>query len=198
MYKRQGYLNAPGGSLAVYEHFVHGLHRLAAFKDFFEGGTAVRPKPARDHFAAREALWRGMVKGNRLLVAAQNPFAEAGQTTSLPVQYGSLSTTLTLQGREVLLCAFDVPAGPASGLSLSVWPPPAAGGRLQASVQAAAAETAQVSLLTVAGKTLYRQALTLSPGSNPLAFSGLPLPAGLYLLHVQTPTGSVSQRVVVE
>lgn len=199
LWESPGYLNAPAGSLAVYEHFVHGLHRLSGFRDFFDGGSFVSPRPARDHFAAREAIWRGVLKGNRLLVAAQNPFAEAGQPTALRVQYGSFSTTLQLQGREVFLCAFTLPDAPAAaGLSLGIAPNPVVAGELHASLQATAAETAQVQLVTVSGKNIHTQSVSLLPGPNALTIRGLHLAPGLYLLRVQTPTASLSKRVVVK
>ena len=64
---------------AAYEHFTHGLYRLSRFADQFQGPhELVIETPARDLMDKQLPVWRGVVKDNTILVAAQNPYADEG------------------------------------------------------------------------------------------------------------------------
>lgn len=97
-------------NFSAYEYFVKGLHRLSTFKDFFEGDyELVIEESAHELNRKRGAVWRGVVKGSNLLVAAHNPFARSDtDETIVAVKYGNFSRLITLTGYEVFLCSFDM------------------------------------------------------------------------------------------
>ncbi|MET3128770.1 hypothetical protein ABID42_003889 [Arcicella rosea] len=95
---------------SIYESYIYGLYRLSEFKDFFTGNyRLVIPKNAYDHFKDQDAIWRGVVKGNEILIAAINEFAQDGATTELTVHYGNWSQKINLKGKETFLCKFTLP-----------------------------------------------------------------------------------------
>jgi hypothetical protein len=102
----------PGGrqeNYAPYEHFIYGLYRLSQFKDMFEGNyELVINQSARDHMELQNPLWRGVVNGNHILIAAQNPYAGDQEETSINVFYNKWYRTIKLKGKEVFLCKFDL------------------------------------------------------------------------------------------
>ena len=93
---------------ATYEYFINGLYRLSQHKDMFEGAYELLiPQAARDHYELRNTIWRGVVKGNQILIAAHNPYATENQTDSLLVTYKGWAKKIALKGRETALCRFD-------------------------------------------------------------------------------------------
>ncbi|MCU0468254.1 MAG: T9SS type A sorting domain-containing protein [Arcicella sp.] len=93
-----------------YETYINSLYRLSQFKDFFTGNyRLVMPKTAYQHFQDRDPVWRGVVKGNEILVAAINEFANDNETTDLTVNYGGWSQKISLKGKETFLCKFSLP-----------------------------------------------------------------------------------------
>jgi hypothetical protein len=186
-----------GANLSVYEHFVNGLYRLSQFRDFFEGNYQLYlPKPARDHFADRDAVWRGVVKGNRILVAAQNPYADDGRTTTLPIRFGDWQTTISLTGTDVFLCAFTLPEGTGSR-SLSVFPNPVQT-TFTARYTSAFAVSGTVQLFDRTGRLLREQPVqSAQPATLDSAMSVRGLPAGLYLVRVVDGGTVLSQKLVV-
>ena len=183
---------------ATYEQFIYGLYRLSRFADFFSGDFRLLiPKTARDHFADRDAVWRAVVKGNRILVAAHNPFADDGRMTNLPVQFGAWQTTLTLKGTEVFLCAFDLPGGTPGG-ELSVFPNPATG---TTNVRYASSFPIQATLqLTdLLGRDVYQQTLRSASADAltlPLDLKGLT--AGVYFLKLVDGGAVFSRKLVIQ
>ncbi len=94
---------------ATYEHFIYGLYRLSAFKEMFTGEyQLVIPQSARDQMVLQNPIWRGVVKNGQILVAAQNPYANDGQSTSVTVNHENWTRTITLNGKNVFLCQFDL------------------------------------------------------------------------------------------
>ncbi|NIJ54942.1 T9SS type A sorting domain-containing protein [Dyadobacter arcticus] len=94
---------------APYEYFIKGLYRLSLFKDMFEGVyQLVIPESARDLMEKQTPVWRGVVKGNDILIAAQNPYAADNQTTDIVVSHQNWSKSISLKGKEIFLCKFDL------------------------------------------------------------------------------------------
>jgi hypothetical protein len=189
---------ASGENLSTYEYFVNGLYRLSRFRDFFDGDhRLVIPKPARDHFADRDAVWRGVVKGNRILIAAHNPYADDGRATTLSVRFGDWQTTLTLNGTEVFLCAFDLPAGTGNIQTLSVFPNPAQS-TVTARYASAFAVNGTLQLFDGTGRLLREQPLqSTQPATLDATLSVQGLPPGLYLVRVRDGGTVVSQKLLV-
>lgn len=94
---------------APYEHFIYGLYRLSMFKDMFEGNyQLIINQSARDHMQLQNPIWRGVVKDNYILIAAQNPYAGDQEETSVNVVYQKWYKTIKVKGKEVFLCKFDL------------------------------------------------------------------------------------------
>lgn len=187
---------------APYEHFIYGLYRLSEFKDMLEGDyDLVIPMSARDHMEQQNPVWRGIVKNNHILIAAQNPYAADNATTSITVSYQNWARNITLKGKEVFLCKFDLNDtvnGVEPTLNLvNVFPNPAA-------------RELNVSLEGINGVTDVDFALTNSKGQiflqQPLkAFAGqsrttIPLPrlaAGMYFARFTTNNRTVIKKVAI-
>jgi Secretion system C-terminal sorting domain len=95
---------------ATYEIYINSLFRLSQFKEFFTGNfQLIIPKSAYQHFQDRDPIWRGVIKGNEILIAAINEFANESETTELVVNYGDWSQKISLKGKEIFLCKFPLP-----------------------------------------------------------------------------------------
>lgn len=93
----------------VYERFQKGLFRLSEYKTFFTGDfELVIPKSAREHFVDKDVVWRGVIKGNKILVAAQNPFASQNEKTNILLEYKNFKKEIELNGKEILLQVFEL------------------------------------------------------------------------------------------
>lgn len=109
---------------------------------------------------------------------------------------GSTTGTATLQRTYLglLSSAPDLPSGIGEVL---VYPNPTLD-RLYLSFTATAATPAALQLLNSAGQTVWAGASTTRSGLNVLEINQLPaLPAGVYHLSVQVPSGQFSRNVVV-
>jgi hypothetical protein len=185
-----------------YEHFIYGLYRLSQFKDMLDGNyQLVIPMSARDNMEQQNPVWRGIVKGQNILIAAQNPYAADGATTSITVSYQNWARNITLKGKEVFLCKFDLNDsvnGVEPSLDMvNVYPNPAS-------------QELNVSLAGINGVTDVDFALTNSKGQSLLqqklkAFAGetktsipLPkLPSGIYFARFTTVNRTVIKKVVI-
>jgi len=93
----------------VYEHFHKGLFRLSEYKSFFTGKfERIIPKPAREHFVDKDVVWRGIIKDDKILVVAQNPFAVEDKKTDFILEYKGFKKRIELKGREVFLKDFKL------------------------------------------------------------------------------------------
>lgn len=93
----------------VYRSFHTGLYRLSEYSDFFSGNfIRVIPDSAHALFTEKKIIWRGIEKDNKLLVAAQNPYAKTNENTSVSIQYKNLETELKLTGRQITFQVFEL------------------------------------------------------------------------------------------
>ncbi|WP_353720845.1 T9SS type A sorting domain-containing protein [Dyadobacter sp. 676] len=187
---------------APYEHFIYGLYRLSQFRDMLEGDyQVVIPMSARDNMEQQNPVWRGIVKGGNILIAAQNPYAADDETTSITVSYQNWARNITMKGKEVFLCKFDLNDtvnGVEPSLDMvNVYPNPAT-------------RELRVSLAGVNGVTDIDFALTNTKGQifvqqKLKAFAGntqtvIPLPklsAGIYFARFTTSNRTVIKKVVI-
>lgn len=175
----------------AYESFIHGLYRLSRFADMFQGDyELVIETPARDLVANQLPVWRGVYKNNKLLVAAQNPYAKNDQqTTTLTVGYKSWRTTITLTGRQTYLCQFDIPLITAIDepvlTDLTVFPNPA---RTQLSVSFTpfTIPNADLTITDLAGRIRLRQ--PANPTGHQVVILNN-LPTGMYVLRLSDGRG---------
>lgn len=103
--------NANGSqSFANYEYATLGLYRLSAFNDMFEGNyDLIEKTSARDYNENKQAIWRGVKKGNEILVAAHNPWAKsANDEVVVRASYKNWTQDIKLKGYEIHLCKYNL------------------------------------------------------------------------------------------
>lgn len=106
----EGPINPDSLNYSRYETYINSLYRLSQFKDFFMGNyRLISPKSAYQHFQDRDPIWRGVLKGNEILIAAINEFANDNETTDLEVNYGGWNQKIQLKGKQTFLCKFQIP-----------------------------------------------------------------------------------------
>ncbi len=181
---------------AAYEHFTHGLYRLSRFADMFQGSyELVIETPARDLMEKQLPVWRGVVKENKILIAAQNPYAADGAKTSLMVRYKSWQQTIELTGREVYLCRFDmgtVTATEPAFADITVFPNPVQTTLSISFGRLPAAPTQLILLNTMGQPVVIREVNSVKE-----LIKVNHLPAGLYFLRIQNETGSQTKKIVI-
>jgi len=192
----------PNDVYTPYESFIHGLYRLSRFSDMFVGDyQLVIPKPARDLMDAREPVWRGVVKGQNILVAAQNPYATDNQKTTVTVRHQNFSRDIILTRRQIYLCQFNLAAITAltdqpeiTGLVLA---PNPARQQVTVSFTIAKAGDCTVQLSNLLGQIVQTKIIRASQGLNQHALIPEQLPAGMYLVRVSNEHGAVQERLLV-
>lgn len=193
---------SPTDNYAAYEYFVHGLYRLSKFADVFTGDyKLVIPKSARDHMEDRTPIWRGAVKNNKILIAAQNPYATDNQTTRIPVEYGSWQHTITLKGREVYLCQFDlkVVTGNREELpieNLKVFPNPATD-QVNFRFDRSSVRPVRISFTDVLGRQVLRQEIAPGTAFVHETLSTQRLSPGLYTVIITDGNSTHTRKVVI-
>lgn len=83
---------------------MNGLYRISKYKFYFIGDhTLIIPKSAKDHFIDKDPIWRGVVKNNKILIVAQNPYAIDSTETDITFSYKDWKMQTTLKGKMILL-----------------------------------------------------------------------------------------------
>jgi len=187
---------------APYEHFIYGLYRLSAFKDMFEGSyELVINQSARDHMQLQNPIWRGVVKGNNILIAAQNPYAGDQDETTINVWYQKWYRTIKLKGKEVFLCKFDLNDTVASTepfLSDAYISPNPAAQDLHIVLNGINGVTnVDFSLLNTRGQVILERNFKSTAGVTN-EFVSLPkMAAGIYVARFVTEKTTITRKVVV-
>ena len=95
--------------LPTYRAFFKGLERLSENKRFFTGDYKLHfSHTAHAAFSDKLPVWRSVVKGNEILISAQNPYAKPGVETTLTIQYEGWEKEIKLIGKEVFLDHFKL------------------------------------------------------------------------------------------
>lgn len=179
---------------AVYEHYIHGLYRLSLFKDMFQGEyQLVIPKSARDHFADRDAIWRGVLKGQELLVVAHNPYASDNQVTEVEVGLGDWKTTVSLRGTEVHLCKYTLPEPKVGLVEANLWPNPTIG-ITNLRYFCTKATPVKATLYDTIGHIYWTQELKTAAGENFFNFNATDLGPGIHLLELTDGSTTIRKR----
>ncbi len=187
---------------ATYEHFINGLYRLSRFSDMFKGNyELVMPQSARDHMEQRNPIWRGVVKDGQILIAAQNTYASETQQTPLTLTYKQWTKTITLNGRDVFLCQFDladVVSSLDSSLALAtIYPNPAQRTVFVDLTSRSTQSEVLFELIDLKGSVLKTSKTNSTVGDYRYQFD-LPLvPRGTYLLRVSTESTSITKHLFI-
>ena len=187
---------------APYEHFIYGLYRLSQFRDMLEGDyQLVIPMSARDNMEQQNPVWRGIVKGQNILIAAQNPYADDNATTSMTVSYQNWARNITLKGKEVFLCKFDLNDS-VNGIEpsldmVNVYPNPAAQ-ELNVSLAGINGVTdVEFALTNTKGQTFLQQNLKAFAGETKTTITLPKLSSGIYFARFTTVNRTVIKKVVI-
>lgn len=189
---------------APYEHFIHGLYRLSRFADMFQGNyELVIETPARDLMDTRKPVWRGVVKGNTILIAAQNPYATDNQKTTITVRYQNWQRQIELTGRQVYLCQFDLSVVTGTedlSASITLSPNPTSD-LLTVAWPSGLNKIAEISVINVSGQVVSQQTLSgkQSTGSTLTGtVSVATLPSGLYLVRLSVGDKQITRHFLKE
>ena len=151
--------------------------------------------PARDLMEKQLPVWRGVAKDNKILIAAQNPYAADGQKTSLTVRYKSWQQVIELTGREVYLCRFDMGTVTATEpvlADVSVYPNPVQGTLTVSFGQLPTLPTTLILLNTNGQPVVMKRVSNVKTGIDVSQ-----LPVGLYVLRIQNETGIQTKKVLI-
>jgi hypothetical protein len=196
--------NTRQDNYSTYEYFIAALQRLSQFKAFFEGKyELVIPQPAVESAKVKSAIWRGVVKDNEILIAAQNPYATSDtQVTEVKLVYQNWQKTIALKGREVFLCKFDyntiASITPNSTFfELTVVPNPTTE-KIVYRFKNLSNTTFTVHLTDLLGRVLQKEDFTTTfVGEHTREFKVNHLPTGTYLLQLKSETQQAHQKVLV-
>jgi hypothetical protein len=196
------YENNEQHNYATYEYFIHGLYRLSRFADMFRGDyELVSPMSARDHMEQRNPIWRGVVKNNHILIAAQNTYASENQTTQLTVTHKQWTQNITLTGREVYLCKFDmsnVVSSLDSSLAIAtIYPNPTQRVVYVELTSRTAQSELEFELVDLKGTVLKRFSTPAKIGDFRYTFDLPVLPRGRYLIRIKTESSSLSKHIQI-
>jgi hypothetical protein len=189
-------------SYAPYEHFLYGLYRLSQFKDMFEGNyELVISQSARDHMQLQNPVWRGVVKGNDILIAAQNPYADDQATTDIVVSYKKWHKTIKVKGKEVFLCKFDLndadPSIEPFLIDAFVSPNPAQTDLTLHMTGINGVSDVSFSLVNSRGQVVLAKPLKSAPGLTQENIALPNIPTGIYLARFLSNNQSITKKVVV-
>lgn len=187
---------------ATYEHFIYGLYRLSRFGDMFEGNhELVIPQSARDNMEQKTPLWRGVVKGNRIVIAAQNPYAADNQETSVNVYHGNWYRTITLKGKEIHLCEYDL-TDTITGiddpfLDAQIASNPSDGNFHLLLTGSIGSSVIDFSLYDLNGKEIQTREFRIYPGETRYPVSIPAISSGVYIARFTSPGKIITRRVVI-
>lgn len=188
---------------APYEYFINGLYRLSRFADMFRGEhELVIAQSARDLMVQRSPVWRGVVKDGKILIAAQNPNANDSQPTQLTVGYKEWSKTITLTGKEIFLCQFDltevISALEPSLADAVIYPNPTTQSVFIDLTSQSAQSEIVFELIDLKGAHLRTATQAASVGEHRYQFDLPNVPAGTYLIKVSSENKAVTKRILIK
>jgi hypothetical protein len=190
-------------NFATYEYFIAALHRLSQHKRFFEGNyELVIPQPAIENAQSQTPIWRGVVKGNEILIAAQNPYANSdSQVSTIMVKYQNWQKEISLTGREVFLCSFDKSVVNAlkekiEALGFAITPN-VVNERLNYRFATVQKHAVNVALIDAQGRACMQETFetTIGTQNRQMVIAGLPM--GTYFLCFKMGNFEIREKVVV-
>ena len=188
----EGPINPDSLNYSRYETYINSLYRLSFFKDFFVGNyQLIIPKSAHQHFQDRDPIWRGVLKGNEILIAAISEFADDNQTTDLEVNYLGWIQKIQLKGKETFLCKFQIPA---SSANYSLYPNPC-GGSFSFENFGDDLLSGNLKIVDFLGREIVTQSFN---GTTRKQKFDLKLASGSYFLHYTEGDKNVVKRIVIQ
>ena len=108
----QGTTGDPNWDYSAYLNFAYGLYRISFFADMFEGDyELIAPTPPNKLMEQNLPVWRAVVKDGKMLVAAQNPYAQPNEHTIFRITYKNrLIAVLPVIGQNTALALYPLPS----------------------------------------------------------------------------------------
>lgn len=202
LWENGGIANSRQENYAAYENFIYGLYRLSEFKDMFEGSyDLVIPETARDLMTSKKPVWRGVVKNGNILIAAQNPYAGDNDVTSVTLSYQKWVKTISLKGKEVFLCKFDLSQDNSSTepniTEAFLYPNPMAADSKVRLTGINGTVSVDFDLFNNQGKVVYSGKLQAIVGSTDQSISLPQLGMGLYIARFKSPDKTITQKIII-
>ena len=144
-------------------------------------------------------VWRGVVKNNSILIAAQNPYATDNQKTTMTVRYQNWQHQIELTGRQVYLCQFDlsiITGNEALSATVRLFPNPVTD-KLTIEWPSSVNKSTEISVINQAGQVVKQQPLIEGHNLRPTQQTTLSvsdLPPGLYFIKLQSGQNQVVKR----
>lgn len=185
-------------SFATYSHFLKGLYRLSKVQYFFEGDhELVMKTSARDYNENKQPIWRGVVNGDQILIAAHNPFAkDENEEVTIGVDYMNWSSAITLTGYETKLCIFDMSVLSSEKEQTEVVFPNPVKDMLNLQVHAGKSQISEIRLLSENGKLLMVSNKRLSKGTNVLKINVSELSETVFYVDLKYDDKRITKKII--
>lgn len=202
LWENTGIADSRQENYATYENFIYGLYRLSEFKDMFEGNyDLVIPESARDLMTSKKPVWRGVVKDGNILIAAQNPYASETDQTSVTLSHGKWVKTITLTGRDVFLCKYDLSqdnsATEPNITEAFIYPNPTVTDNHVRLTGINGTVSVDLTIFNKQGSKVYQTTLTAPVGQSDQSISLPSLPVGLYVARFKSPNKTIAQKILI-
>ena len=189
--------------MSNYEYFTKGLYRLSRYKSIFEGDyKLIETVSARDYNENKLPIWRGVLNGNKFLIAAHNPNAKSEtEEVTVQINHGNFNREIVLKGYEVFLCQYDLslpnstePKIDISGMKC--FPNPTSELlRIQFSLDKPSRLNLRIT--DFAGKALYSESINDMQLSYDKEIDISKFTSTEVLVSIQSEVGTVSQKVIL-
>jgi Secretion system C-terminal sorting domain len=182
-----------------YEYNILGMYRLSKFADMFSGDYELVEKiSARDYNENKQPIWRGVKKGNSILIAAHNPWAKsASDEVEVVCQYKKWSKKIILKGYETLLCKYDLDDSTIETdfSNFQVFPNPSAD-FVQIKAEIIADSQAEVNVYDMAGRILKNEILQVKKGQLNKSINVKELNCNIILVELKTPNQRIAEKII--
>lgn len=90
-----------------YEYFIRGLYRMSQFTDFFDGTEEYfKPDNPVIEFKSKKVIWRAVINGDRILIAAVNPYGK--KDAKIKVKYKGWEKEININKNKIFLKSFEL------------------------------------------------------------------------------------------
>ena len=189
-----------GSSLSNYEYIMKGLYRVSKFSDMFTGNfDLVESISARDYNENKQPIWRGVKKGNAILITAHNPWAKSeSEEVQVTCKYKNWTKKITLKGYETHLCKYDLDDNTVDidFSNLQIFPNPSSD-YIQIKANLVSDTDGEINVYDMAGKKIKSELVKINKGiySKVLDIKGIS--NNEVLIELKTPNQRVAQKIII-
>ncbi len=189
-----------GSDLSNYEYIMKGMYRISKFSDMFTGNyELVETTSARDYNENKQAIWRGVKKGNSILIAAHNPWAKSeSDEVQITCKYKSWTRKITLKGYETHLCKYDLDdkVVEIDFSDLQIFPNPSSD-FLKLKANFLADSDGEINIYDMSGKILRTENVKITKGIFSKDINIKNINANIVLVELKTPNQKLAQKIII-